>query len=93
MPRKSRLDVIKEKFGGKWTFDYASKNWYCKDGREIVRIKDCSCWLFNSEKCLCPVYYEMRGDGPPHPVEIEDPAMYYLNGRDSTPKHLRKKNV
>lgn len=88
MARKSRLDVIKERYPGKWK--YVPENrwvWTCSDGRQVVRQRNCTCWVFNSGKCNCPVVYMMQDAGKNYVIDIDDDAIYYLNGKNTVKRN------
>jgi hypothetical protein len=84
MPRKSRLDIIKQRLGGKWTYDRMG-SWHCTDGRRIYRSVTCECWMWENVVCNCPVKYVLVEGTKEREVDIDHPSVYRLNGK-STPK-------
>jgi hypothetical protein len=93
MARKSRLDVIKKNFGGKWVYDQHNRFiWNCSDGRSIVRQRNCNCWAFNDGVCDCKIAYMMRDGSKIYEVDINDPKIYELNGAFSVPLKYRTPN-
>jgi len=92
MARKSRLDVIKEKFGGKWSYDQHNRFvWNCSDGRSIVKQRNCNCWATNSAICNCKNVFIMRDAGKNYEVDIDDNAIYEFNGTSTVLIKDRKK--
>ena len=86
MPRKSIADVLTERHGGKWTFDrHTSRSWNCDDGRVVTRSVNCRCWVFADQidKCRCPVVYTMTDGEVSIEVNVDDPCVYRLNGKNT----------
>lgn len=92
MARKSRLDVIKEKFGGNWSYDQHNRFvWTCTDGRSIIKHRDCNCWATNNAICSCRNVFLMREGVKTYEVDIDDKCVYELNGTSSVLIKNRKK--
>lgn len=84
MARKSRLTVIKEKFGGKWEYD-KKDGWNCTDGRRIYKEFSCNCWLWGL-KCECEPKYILVDRSGNKEVNLDDPKIYRLNGINTKKK-------
>lgn len=90
MARKSRLDVIKEKLGGKWKYDHIHRWWNCTDGRQVTREVVCNCWVWGKD-CNCQPVFMLLDKSGKHQVDLDHPKIYDLNGKNSKKKEHRKK--
>ena len=83
MPRKSRADVLTERYGGKWTFrPRPHVDWVSDDGRRVRRHVDCRCWAIPNHRgsCQCPVSYILCDSDGERAIDISDPRCYAKDG-------------
>lgn len=84
MVRKTFKQIMHERLGGEWTYDFQTDTWTATDGRHIYKVDCCECWMIGyTGICRCPPKFHLVDENGNEVgiVDVSDKKNYRRNGK------------